>query len=158
LASPAVLAQVAPLLAQCTEPLVYGDVRVSGRNSMVADGQRYGGRFDLARLLGQNICQQGIFYRRELFDSLGRFDLRYRVWADWHFALRASVSVPMRWVDLVVADFSAGGMSQRETDPVFRADFKQILWSLQKLRPLSMKLPLALLKHHYWRRASSGAK
>lgn len=51
------LRQVLNTLRTTQASFVYGDVRVIGRNAMVADGGRYGGTFSLARLLGENICQ-----------------------------------------------------------------------------------------------------
>lgn len=63
-------------------------VRVIGRNAMVTDGGRFGGMFSLARLIGENICQQTAFYRHDLFDRIGTFDLRYHLLADWDYILK----------------------------------------------------------------------
>ena len=150
LAGSCVLATLRPILFACTEPLVYGDVRVIGPNAMVPDGARYGGHFSLARMLGQNICQQAILYRRDVFDRLGLFDTRYRLWADWHFALRAFNSVQTRWVDVVVALYAATGASSQSTDMVFQRDFGRIVRQLLRERPVNAQLLIALARHWYW--------
>lgn len=73
------LARVAAFIGE-HEPsdLVYGDVIMRSTNF------RWGGAFDLDRLLfKRNICHQAIFYRRGLFGTIGPYNLRYRVLADW---------------------------------------------------------------------------
>ena len=114
------LASVAPQLrAGDAAQLVYGDVRMMAVNKCVAPGARYAGPLSLKRMFRTNICQQAIFYRRTLFDTLGGFDLRYKLYADWDFNLRAFFRVPVRWIDVVVADYAATGMSANGTDPAF---------------------------------------
>jgi glycosyltransferase involved in cell wall biosynthesis len=107
------LADVAAFIA-ANDPchLVYGDVILR------SDGSRYGGVFDTDRLhFEKNLCHQSAFYRRELFDRLGPYNLRYKIWADWDFNIRcfANPALAIRHMDLVVADYNdAGGLSQRE--------------------------------------------
>lgn len=153
LASHDVLEKLKHIALACDEPIIYGDVRIDGSNGMVPDGSRYGGQFTLARILGQNICQQAMMYRRDIFDSIGMFDTRYRLWADWHFALKAFNAVPTRWVDLVVAVYGASGASSRATDSRFQADFKGIVARLMIERPPNVALLRALMKRAYWRLA-----
>jgi len=111
------LAQIAPhLAADGADRMVYGDVLVMDGPDR---GQRYAGPMPLKRLFARNICQQSIFYRRGLFDALGGFDARYRLYADWDFNLRAAFVAPTRWVDLIVADYAATGMSSGATDETY---------------------------------------
>lgn len=118
-ASDTLAAVAAQLRAGDGAQLVYGDVRMMAVNKCVAPGARYAGPLSLKRMFRTNICQQAIFYRRTLFDTLGGFDLRYKLYADWDFNLRAFFRVPVRWIDVVVADYAATGMSATGTDPVF---------------------------------------
>jgi glycosyltransferase involved in cell wall biosynthesis len=94
--------------------LVYGDV------IMRSSGERYGGEFDLDRLqLEENLCHQSVFYQRELFEKLGPYNLRYRIWADWDFNIRCfeNPALVARHVDVVVTDYNdAGGLSQQEDE------------------------------------------
>ena len=94
--------------------LVHGDVIMRGTST------RYGGEFDLDTLLFEkNICHQAIFYRREIFASIGPYNLRYRIWADWDFNIRcfANPALVTRHMDIVVANYNdSGGLSLQE-DP-----------------------------------------
>lgn len=115
--APDTLEQAAPHLLAATADVVYGDVRVMRENRLgVPAGGRYAGPMPLPRLLRGNICQQSIFYRRTLFERIGLFDLAYPVMADWDFNLRAAFRTGMQWVDLVVADYAADGLSARRVD------------------------------------------
>ncbi len=98
------LARVAAFIGEHgPSDLVYGDV------IMRSTSLRYAGLFDLDRLLFEtNICHQSIFYRRELFASIGPYNLRYRAWADWDFNIRcfSNTALVTRYMDIVVARFN----------------------------------------------------
>jgi glycosyltransferase involved in cell wall biosynthesis len=127
--SPDTLAVVAPhLLADSATQMVYGDVRMMAVNLCgVPPGGRHAGPMPLQRLFGANLCQQSVFYRRSLFDTLGGFDLRYRLYADWHFNLRTMFRFPTRWIDVVVADYAATGMSATASDAAFLEDLPHLI-------------------------------
>ena len=145
--APDTLAQVAAHLKDAeAAQMVYGDVRMMAVNQCgVPPGGRYAGAMPLQRWFVANVCQQAIFYRRSLFDALGGFDVRYRLYADWCFNLRAAFVAEPRWIDVVVADYAATGMSATATDEVFLKDmsamirteisrrpFRRALWPLQR--------------------------
>ena len=92
--------------------LVHGDVVLRSTRA------RYGGEFDLDTLLFEkNLCHQAVFYRRELFGSIGPYNLRYRIWADWDFNIRCfgNPALVTRHMDIVVANYNdAGGLSMQE--------------------------------------------
>jgi glycosyltransferase involved in cell wall biosynthesis len=98
--------------------LLYGDV-MWGETGIVYDG-----KFDKIKLYNQNICQQAIFYNRELFHTIGKFDLRYPLAADWVFNIRAfavKVSCPA-YINTKVANYSLEGMSTNVWDQVFLSE------------------------------------
>jgi glycosyltransferase involved in cell wall biosynthesis len=98
--------------------VVYGDV-----TSPVFNG-RYAGRFCIQSILRCNICHQALFVRRRLYDSLGGFDPRFRVLADWEHNMRWFLSprVRVRYIDLVIAEFAAGGLSSTAKDAVMERE------------------------------------
>jgi glycosyltransferase involved in cell wall biosynthesis len=107
------LARVAAFIRESpASHLVYGDVVLRSTSA------RYGGAFDLDTLLFErNICHQAIFYRRELFASLGPYNLRYRIWADWDFNIRCfgNPALAAHHMDIIVADYNdGGGLSMQE--------------------------------------------
>ncbi|ORB86265.1 glycosyltransferase [Mycobacterium kansasii] len=112
------LARVAAFIGEHEHSdLVYGDV------IMRSTKLRYGGDFDLDRLLfKRNICHQAIFYRRELFTSIGPYNLRYRSLADWDFNIRcfSNPALVTRHMNIVVAHFNElGGLSNTFVDKAF---------------------------------------
>ena len=64
------------------------------------------------------ICHQCIFYRKELFDILGGYDLSYKIYADFDFNIRAFTFAYNRYrhIPITIAAFDLGGISTR-TDP-----------------------------------------
>jgi glycosyltransferase involved in cell wall biosynthesis len=138
------LAQVAAFIrGSGTSHLVYGDVLMRSTSS------RYGGVFDVDRLLfAGNLCHQSVFYRRELFTTIGPYNLRYRIWADWDFNIRCfgNPALVTRHMDLVVANYNdTGGLSMQEDPelkkrlPVFILAAAQPTWT-GKLRLLARDL------------------
>jgi glycosyltransferase involved in cell wall biosynthesis len=98
--------------------LVYGDVVL--RSSSARDG----GAFDLDRLLFErNLCHQAVCYRRALFATIGPYNPRYRIWADWDFNIRcfANPALVTRHMDIVVANYNdTGGLSMQEDSELKR--------------------------------------
>ncbi len=98
--------------------LIYGDVmnKSLGRKT----GGRYGGEFDEVRILRQNICHQGILYRRQLLEH-EMYDLRYKIYADYALNLRLmlDVNIAKVYVPIVIANFTEGGLSHDPTRDLF---------------------------------------
>jgi glycosyltransferase involved in cell wall biosynthesis len=97
---------------------VYGNVFSPGY------GENYDGYFDQQKILSKNICHQAIFVRKKLFQSLGKFDIRYELLADYDFNLRAVFNrkVRKRHIDLTVAFYAPAGSSSVKTDEKFIKD------------------------------------
>lgn len=78
------------------------------------------------------MCHQSIFYRRELFDGIGPYNLRYRVWADWDFNIRcfSNPALITRYMDVVISEYNdMTGFSMRQgTDKEFRKRLPMYFW------------------------------
>lgn len=100
------------------DDVVYGDVVSSRFNG------RYAGPFSIARIGESNICHQAILIRRRLFDTVGKFDVRYRLLADWEHNMRwfLSPDVRVRYIDMVIAHYADGGLSSSGSDRVFERE------------------------------------
>ncbi|MGI9054888.1 MAG: glycosyltransferase family 2 protein [Pyrinomonadaceae bacterium] len=117
---PDILRQVKEFLPLEVPAFVYG------KCYFVKQKNLNGKKFTDALFIRDNLCQQGIFYHREIFDIIGKFDLRYKVLADWFFNLKCFMSgeITKNYVDLVIADYEEGGLSSEITcDPVFVEEF-----------------------------------
>lgn len=101
------LEQVAAQLDDRYE-MVYGNVYRSYMENPV-----WGEEFDLYLLTKKNICHQGIFYRKSIFDKIGVYDLAYKVMADYLLNLRLFLDkgIAKRYMNVTVAHFSKGGLS-----------------------------------------------
>ena len=139
LASPTALATMALALQQTNVRFVYGDVRIESASQLGPAGSRYPGPLTAAKLYSKNICQQSIFYRRDLFVDHGLFRSEYRICADWDIALRVCAREDTVWVDLVVADYAATGASARTPDTLFYRDRPLMLAILVLTRPLDKR-------------------
>lgn len=98
-------------------PIIYGNVKILGDTGWARDGEIYAGHFSKNRMLRKAICHQAIFYNREFLISNNLlFDLKYPVSADWQFNLRCRRLTSFKYVDQIVALFSAGGISTVKKD------------------------------------------
>ncbi|NEU06782.1 glycosyltransferase [Flavihumibacter sp. R14] len=89
--------------------LVYGDV-----HSSIFD-ERYDGVFDINKLLIKNISHQAMFFKKQLFETLGQYDVTLPILADYDFNLRCfTYGVNHCYIDLLIANYSAGGISSGE--------------------------------------------
>lgn len=108
-----VLEDVEPHL-RAESDFVYGNV------FRVSRGSTEGGPFDDARLFQQNICHQGIFYRRGLLDVVGNYQLEFPICADWDLNLRCFAATRARHhIDMTICNYDGSGMSSRITDIQF---------------------------------------
>lgn len=103
--------------------LVYGNVRLAGT------GRIYDGRFTRHKLCRRNICQQAIFYHRDLFRRLGMFDLKYPILADRVFNYRCFGApwVGPEYRDMVIAEYRGGGLSEGGEDVAYVQDRYRIM-------------------------------
>jgi len=109
-----VLSRVAATLAANPAVAVaFGDCIVdTGRDTFTI---RHPDRLTRFRLYVQNLCcQQTIFYRREAFERVGRFDPTYAVAGDGEWNLRAFLTcrLPHLHLDFPVCIFSQTGRSE----------------------------------------------
>ena len=103
--------------------LYYGDVWMTSRKI------RHAGRFHGWNLALKNICQQAIFYPREVF-TVHAFEEKYAIQADWvlNMACWKDPRVRFEYVPLVVADFNdCGGVSSVRRDLAIERDYVPLL-------------------------------
>ena len=117
---PGILEHLLDTLPREKPTLVYGNVFWAG-NDPVYGRTVYAGPFDKERII--NLCpnHQSIFYHRSIFEMEGRYDLDYRILADWHLNLKCfgNERIGKVYVDAVVADYEGEGTSSRVIDEVF---------------------------------------
>ena len=98
-------------------PVIYGNVQIKGNTGWAKDGEIYAGKFSKNRMLVKSICHQAIFYQKKFVISNNlTFNLQYPVSADWHFNLCCRRLTKFKYVNVVIAIFSAGGISTTRRD------------------------------------------
>jgi glycosyltransferase involved in cell wall biosynthesis len=116
LSDSSVLARVASHITRQNVDVLYGNVNSTRFNGV------YDGEFWEQKLLKKNICHQAIFFNKCVFLQIGNFDTYFRVVADWDHNFRwfFSDSIKKSFVDIVIAEYSDGGLSSVEIDQNFR--------------------------------------
>lgn len=82
---------------------VYGDT------FFVHSNRIWGGKYTRHILMKEkNICHQSIFCTKELFKRLGKFNLEFKIVADWDFNIRcfSHPDLKIKHIDLIVANFN----------------------------------------------------
>jgi len=98
-----VLNTIADYLQRNDVDIFYGNV------TLTSNGNSYDGFFDLDKLLyKKNICHQAIFYGKHVFDKVGNYNLRYKIWADWDFNIRCfkHTELSVKYIDVTVAHYN----------------------------------------------------
>ncbi|MBW3636703.1 MAG: glycosyltransferase [Armatimonadetes bacterium] len=82
---------------------------------------------DLARY---DIPHQGAFYGREVFQTVGLYNTKYRIYADRELNWRCwtTPQIEKRFWSRIVADFELGGASSSLYDPEFKRDWPRLVW------------------------------
>ena len=121
---PGVLKQIIRALPADNRTLVYGDILWKGR--------RYDGRFTARKLHADNLPHQAAFYGRDIFQIVGTYELKYKMLADWalNLAVFGNRRVRRKYVDVLVANYEGGGLSDQIEDIAFISDRAVLLHRL----------------------------
>ena len=111
-----ILCDIHQLLHEENADMLYGNVILS------SNGAKYDGEFNLDKLLCiGNICHQAIFYRNSVFKVLGKYNTKYKIWADWDFNIKffKDGSLVAKYFDKVVAFYdNQSGLSSNNHDAI----------------------------------------
>ncbi len=103
--------------------IFYGDV-----NSLHLD-KRHNGEWSIDTL-PYNRCHQAIFYRKEVFNKTGLYNLKYPVLADYALNLQWFLRKDIKklYLPICIATYSSGGYSEDNYDDALYADYEKILF------------------------------
>lgn len=87
------------------------------------------GKFGKFRILFTNICHQGIFYKRKIFEIYGVYSLKYKVLADYELNIKCigNDKIKKYYVNKFIAIYEGGGYSDKHLDVVFEKDINNIV-------------------------------
>ena len=117
-----VLDNIHKTLTTSNANLLYGNVHMQGSNQWVEDGLIHAGEFNLKRLLSHNISHQAIFYHHSIFGKLGKYNIKYPVFADYDLNLRCFANYQFVYTNTIIANFKIGGASTSSIDKAFEND------------------------------------
>lgn len=102
---------------------------IYGNTAIENDGRIYDGEFTPEKLIGKNISHQAIFYKKRVFDLLGKYNMKYKTLADWEFNMRwmNARDIKNKYVNMIIARLSKGGASKKIFDNKFYEDFEENL-------------------------------
>jgi hypothetical protein len=85
---------------------------------------KYDGEFSQDKLFKQNICHQAIFFKKSLFLKIGRFNLKYKILADYDNNIKWFLDnkIKKKYCDILIANYSDGGLSSVTSDNLFLND------------------------------------
>lgn len=92
-------------------------------------GFLFNGEYSVQKLIQTNICHQAIFYKRDIFDIIGKYNVKYKILADYHFNILCfgNTNISKLYIDETIAEYEDGGISQRTSDHVFWKDFDRLI-------------------------------
>jgi glycosyltransferase involved in cell wall biosynthesis len=95
--------------------VIYGNVTSPRFNGV------YDGEFDSDKLYEKNICHQALFIKRSVFEKVGFFNIKNKVYADWEHNMRwfYNRSIKHQFVNITVAHYADGGYSSVNSDSSF---------------------------------------
>lgn len=98
--------------------VVYGNVYSDYFNGS------YDGVFTYAKVMNQNICHQSIFFKKSVFKKIGKYNLKYKAYADWSHNISwfFSSKISKTHINQIIANFSYGGFSSLYDDKAFKSD------------------------------------
>lgn len=128
---------------ECTKAdIVFGDYSYVTENGIIYKNNKY---FELSKMkIGRVICHQSMFFRRELFDIYGRFDLKYSIASDYAWTLNAyNHGVCFSYVSENICYFTRGGISTNDkTRHLCMEEIKKIAINAIKKEEEAIYLPL----------------
>jgi len=126
---------------------------------------RFNGRYDFAfdcdKIFIKNICQQAIFFRKDVFDKTGNFNLRFKAHADWDHNMKwiLNPNIKNKYLDIDIADYADGGFSSLTPDAIFEKEktYKYLKYGIQifhfkKSQELLNQLLNSAIKQRNYRR------
>lgn len=125
--------------------LIYGNV------FMVSKKIIYDGVFSLGKLLKKNICHQSILFNKVLFKKFGSFNEKFEIAADYDLNLKIFFDgkIKKSFVDLVFANYSGNGVSDRRRDHKF-SNLKNNLILTYFIKNYNFELFVNVINYFLW--------
>ena len=88
---------------------IYGNVFFKNRKAV------YSGESSIEKLIGEqiSICHQAIFYKKNIFESIGKYDLKYFIHADYDLNVKCFESsvITKKYINKIITLYNEQGIS-----------------------------------------------
>lgn len=103
---------------------LFGDVDNVSEDKKTSTIRQYNNINNDFYFLNDNICHQSIFYHKSLFEELGYYSNKFKIYADWDFNIKCLVKnkVNALYIPIPISKFQFGGLC---TDSNNRNIFKK---------------------------------
>lgn len=81
----------------------------------------FGGEYDKYKITARAIPHPATFYKKEIFQIMGKYSLSYPIAADYDFNIKCfgNNNIYKKYIDIIVANFEEGGISDIGRDEAF---------------------------------------
>jgi glycosyltransferase involved in cell wall biosynthesis len=106
-----------------------------GRIMLKRDGKIRGSKKDFISIIENNISHQAIFYKKNLFDIIGFYDIRYPILSDYDFNIKifSSTLIKKKYINKTISVYDQTGISNNFIDKKFFIDKLEFLCSDKRL-------------------------
>lgn len=117
--------------------IIYGDVNLHFLKDKTII-KRHPDELTMLFLFSSALCHQSVFIKRELFNSLGPYNVQYKLASDWLFILQAVIlqNCSYKHLNKIISDYYVNGVSTRE-NLTLSDERESILKSLLPARVIS---------------------
>lgn len=122
---------------------IYGNTRLRSNNKIIGGARTY------HELIRRNISHQAVFYNKNIFTSIGRYDTKYKILADYDLNLKVfkDEKIKKKYIDMDICLFNdKGGASNITIDSSF---FKDKLAYFRNIERFSSAHP-ALQQYNFY--------
>ena len=107
-----VLSKAIELFNKTGSDIIYGDAMMTGKHKNGGHIVKYD-RINKWFLLRDTICHQAIFVKKKLYDDIGKFNLKFKIAADYEWLLRALIKYKANsaYLNIAVCNYSLDGIS-----------------------------------------------
>jgi glycosyltransferase involved in cell wall biosynthesis len=94
---------------------LYGDVILTSNQKV------YGGERTYMSLVDKNICHQSIFYKKTIFEKIGKYNLSYKILSDFDFNIRVfeNSKLKKQYINQTISLYNNKGLSSYTLDKEF---------------------------------------
>ncbi len=97
---------------------LYGNVLMKDINKI------YNGKYNKYKSMLSSICQQAIFYHKDIFRIVGIHEIKYKILADRVLNIKCfgEKKIKKKFINKIIADYEGGGFSSNQIDYVFEKE------------------------------------